>query len=91
MLSHMSDRIMTYVVSGHPSEVRREPAFDELDRVQVLADAAGEDALVPKGSTGTVVAVWGKGLAFEVEFTEPVETLATIEPGLLRLVRRAGA
>ncbi|TXN21644.1 DUF4926 domain-containing protein [Methylobacterium sp. WL9] len=82
---------MTYVVSGRPAEVRREPAFDELDRVQLLADALGEDAVVPKGSTGTVVAVWGRGLAFEVEFTEPLETLATIEPDLLRLVRRAGS
>ena len=87
----MSERTMTYVVSADPEKARQTGAFDELDRVRVLADVSGEDAEVPEGATGTVVAIWDSGRAFEVEFTEPVETLATIAPNLLQLVRRAGS
>lgn len=41
----------------------------------VVGDA-GE--AVPSGSSGTVVAIWGGGAAFEVEFETPVSALATV-------------
>jgi hypothetical protein len=42
----------------------------ELDRVRVLEAVTGDDDLtVPVGATGTVVAVYADGAAFEVEFT----------------------
>lgn len=64
--------------------------FRELDRVRTLVEVLGEDGeSVPAGSTGTVVAIWGEGASFEVEFTRPVETLAAIAPNSLTLVERA--
>jgi hypothetical protein len=62
----------------------------ELDRVRVLRAVTGDDDLtVPAGATGTVVAIYADGAAFEVEFTEPVDTLATVEAATVRLVERA--
>lgn len=62
----------------------------ELDRVRVLRAVTGDDDLtVPAGTTGTVVAVYADGAAFEVEFTQPVDTLATVEADTVCLVERA--
>ena len=61
----------------------------ELDRVRILRAVTGDDDLtVPAGATGTVVAVYADGAAFEVEFTEPVDTLATVEAATVCLVER---
>lgn len=89
----MSDRLLSLEFDHRPatSRARGGSAFRELDRVETLADVIGEDGeRVPVGSTGTVVAIWGAGAAFDVEFTRPVEVLAAIDPGLLRLVEHAG-
>ncbi|CAA2156736.1 DUF4926 domain-containing protein [Methylobacterium brachiatum] len=90
----MSDRLLSLVVDSR-SPADRAPtgtAFRELDRVRTLAEVIGEDGeRVPAGSTGTIVAVWGAGAAFDVEFTRPVEALAAIAPESLVLVERAGA
>lgn len=87
----MSDRLVSLTLdsrlaaSGGPEAM----AFRELDRVRTLVEVRGEDGeSVPAGSTGTVVAIWGEGASFEVEFTRPVETLAAIEPGSMTLVER---
>lgn len=72
--------------------VRREGdgAPRELDRVRMLRPVASDDDVtVPEGATGTVVAVYADGEAFEVEFTEPFDTLATVDAAALRLVERA--
>ena len=62
----------------------------ELDRVRILRAVLGDDAVtVPAGTTGTVVAIYADGEAFEVEFTEPVDTLATVEADTVCLVERA--
>lgn len=90
----MSERLLTLVTSPpgrrlRPRQAER-AAFQDLDRVRVLTDfEADEGVMVPAGSIGTVVAIWAQGQAFEVEFTQPVDALATIEPGLLELVERA--
>ncbi len=69
---------------------RRRPAFRDLDRVRVLADVESDDGQhVPAGSIGAVVARWAHGVAFEVEFADPVDALATVEVTLLELVERA--
>ena len=91
--ARMADRLLSLDVDSRPATSRAHggAAFRQLDRVQTLADMIGEDGeRVPVGSTGTVVAIWGAGAAFDVEFTRPVETLAAIEPDLLRLVEHAG-
>lgn len=62
----------------------------ELDRVRVLRSVVGDDdRTVPAGATGTVVAIYADGAAFEVEFTEPVDTLATVDAATVCLVERA--
>ncbi|MCJ2050848.1 DUF4926 domain-containing protein [Methylobacterium sp. J-070] len=48
-----------------------------------------DDLTVPAGATGTVVAVYADGAAFEVEFTDPIDTLATVEADTVCLVERA--
>lgn len=88
----MSDRLVSLTLDSRPaaSGGPEGTAFRELDRVRTLVEILGEDGeSVPAGSTGTVVAIWGEGARFEVEFTRPVETLAAIEPGSLTLVERA--
>ncbi|WP_091718483.1 hypothetical protein [Methylobacterium phyllostachyos] len=88
----MSDRLLSLVVDSRPAEDRAPTGalFRELDRVRTLTDTVGEDGEpVPAGSTGTIVAVWNGGAAFDVEFTRPVEALAAIAPNQLALVERA--
>lgn len=59
-----------------PSVVTR---FNELDCVRLLRSSIDmDDKLVPAGSVGTIVAVWGGGEAFEVEFVEPFQALVTV-------------
>ncbi|OAS26163.1 hypothetical protein A5481_06795 [Methylobacterium platani] len=66
--------------------------MEELDRVALLSDVVGDDQVtVPAGSVGTVVAIWAGGAAFEVEFTGPVDALATVNAALLRVVGQATA
>lgn len=87
----MADRTLTLMLDSRPAPKRadRTSAFRELDRVTTLADAVGEDGeTIPAGSTGTVVAVWGDGAAFDVEFMRPVEALAAIEFAALKLFKR---
>ncbi|MCJ2074116.1 DUF4926 domain-containing protein [Methylobacterium sp. E-016] len=60
------------------SEAARLP-IDELDHVTLaypVESAAGER--VPEGASGTVVGVYAGGKAFEVEFTQPFNALATV-------------
>lgn len=70
---------------------RGEPRrIQELDRVELLKDILGDDkVMLPSGSAGTVVAIWAGGAAVEVEFTWPVDALATVEADLLSKVERA--
>lgn len=88
----MSDRLLSLVVDSRPAEDRAPTGalFRELDRVRILTDTVGEDGeSVPAGSTGTIVAVWNGGAAFDVEFTRLVEALAALAPDRLALVERA--
>lgn len=85
----MGARITTSAAPAYGERGLGEP-MRELDRVRVLRPVVGDDDLtVPEGSTGTVVAIYADGEAFEVEFTDPVDTLATVDAAALRLVERA--
>ena len=66
---------------------RQVPAgpFNELDRVRLKKRLELAQSILPEGSTGTIVAVWKHGAAYDVEFAElfhAVETLSveTLEP-----------
>jgi hypothetical protein len=63
------------------------PLFAELSVVELLTAIKTDDgADVPAGSHGTVVAEWGNGAAYEVEFARPVVGNATVRATLLRAV-----
>ena len=63
------------------------PLFAEFSVVELLAAIKTDDgADVPAGSHGTVVAEWGNGAAYEVEFARPVVGNATVHSTLLRAV-----
>ena len=59
--------------------------FAELSVVAMLREVRTDDgAPVPAGTEGTVVAVYGDGAAYEVEFDEPVVGTAKVTPDALR-------
>ncbi len=63
------------------------PPFPELSVVEILSAIRTDDgAEVPAGSRGTIVAEWGDGAAYEVEFARPVVGNATVRATLLRAV-----
>lgn len=61
----------------------------ELDQVTITRPVKanfqpGEDGFatnreIPAGASGTIVAVWDHGEAYEVEFTKPFAAIATVE------------
>ena len=62
----------------------------DLDRVALTAAVVTDDGdTVEAGTEGTVVGVWRRGAAYEVEFAHPVGALATVEAIRLRLIERA--
>ncbi|WP_298957926.1 DUF4926 domain-containing protein [uncultured Methylobacterium sp.] len=62
------------------AEGARRLPLDELDVVAVGPGVVDEDEGrgIPAGSVGTIVAVYGEGEAFCVEFEEPFHALATV-------------
>lgn len=75
----------TFLVEAH---VRRF-AIDEMDAVTLAIDVrTADDEVVPAGTVGTVVAVWGQAEAFEVEFDAPFTGLATVEPDMISEYRQ---
>ena len=63
--------------------------IQELDTVALLIDRASDG--LRQGEVGTVVYVYGKSEAYEVEFVEPTgytKALITARPNELRLVER---
>ena len=63
-----------------PDRVRIAALASVTLAVPVLSDEGG---MVPAGAQGTVVGVWAGGDAFEVEFTQPFEALASVEASQL--------
>lgn len=56
-------------------------SFDELDIVALREPfPLSGNASLPRGAEGTIVGIWGGGQAYEVEFTEPVAALVTLQP-----------
>ncbi|MEL6062102.1 MULTISPECIES: DUF4926 domain-containing protein [unclassified Methylobacterium] len=65
-------------------------AIRELDDVRLLSDVVTDDGdIMSAGSEGTVVAVWGLGEAYEVEFPEPMGALATVEAARIERIGRS--
>ncbi len=63
-----------------PAHARRpHAAFEELDVIRTRATLSVEGGIVPSGSLGAVVLVHRDGKAFEVEFTDPICAVITLE------------
>jgi len=80
---------VTFQTIKRPSFTRAEHArrfpIDELDTVTLVADErTDDDELVPAGTVGTVVAVWGEAEAFDIEFDAPFTGIATLMAGQIK-------
>ncbi len=76
----MSRETVLYVEGSEPLQV-----FQDLERVAITRAARTDDGqTVPAGSEGTIVDVIKEGLAYAVEFTTPVDGIATLLPNELR-------
>lgn len=78
---------MTLATASRSHAGSDRPLFPELSVVETLRPVETDDgAAVPAGSRGTIVAIYGDGAAYEIEFARPVVGNCTIRPELLRSV-----
>lgn len=78
---------MAMITTSRPPAEETHRLFDELSVVETLRPVVTDDgAAVPAGSRGTIVAIYGGGAAYEVEFARPVVGNCTIIHELLRSV-----
>ncbi|GJE55599.1 MULTISPECIES: DUF4926 domain-containing protein [Methylobacterium] len=79
----MSYETMHQFQDPHPNH----PLFAELSVVETLRPVETDDGRpVPAGSRGTIVAVYGGGKAYEVEFARPVVGNCTLRADALQAV-----
>ena len=78
---------LTSARSDRPSEMDTEPhdGFPELSVVSLIHALTAETIELPAGARGTVVHVYGNGLAYEIEFFDPEHALVTVEASSLKL------
>ena len=74
------------VLSLKPVEFSRnekatEPSFAELSVVALTRAVDVEGRLLPEGALGTVVAAYGDGGGYEVEFERPFHAVVTLQAG----------
>ncbi|OUJ14289.1 DUF4926 domain-containing protein [Acetobacter sp. DsW_063] len=55
-------------------------SYPELSAVKTLKPIDVDGQILPGGSRGTIVLVYGDGDAYEVEFTRPIPAIITLEP-----------
>lgn len=72
-------------------EIHRHPTRGEaIAELSIVALNHGIDlapiGYLPEGTHGTVVSVYGKGAAYEVEFDEPFHALLTLEMTSVRAI-----
>ena len=71
----------------HSADTETHEPIEELTRVALFKPVETEDGLLPAGSMGTVVGVYRRGAAYEVEFTKPFHTVATVMPDAIKNAR----
>ena len=62
-------------------EEATEPSFAELSVVALTRAVEIEGQLLPAGALGTVVAAYGDGNGYEVEFERPFHAVVTLQAG----------
>ena len=85
-------RMTSFVSTASPSARRVVPGrprdLAELDRVSLKEPLQKEGVTLPAGATGTIVAVWMPGEAYEVEFTNPAAAVVTLRRREVRAMPR---
>jgi hypothetical protein len=83
----MSDPTMGYFMWDpfkRSADTEPHEPIEELTRVALSVPVETEDGVLPAGSMGTVVGVYRRGAAYEVEFTKPFHTVATVMPDAIK-------
>lgn len=66
------------------------PRFEDIEVVAIAEDARLKSEYfiydLPAGTRGTVVAVWGNGEAYEVEFAEIPDTFTFMDKDLMKVM-----
>ncbi|HEY1933072.1 MAG TPA: DUF4926 domain-containing protein [Acetobacteraceae bacterium] len=62
----------------------RHERHPELSLVYLARAVEAEGGIVPAGATGTVVHVYPDAQAYEIEFTSPFHTVATVDAAAIR-------
>lgn len=70
-----------------PSSDETPRILPELSVVRLANAVESADGVIPKGSTGTVVARYAGGRGYEIEFTRPFHTVATVDVSDLARMR----
>ena len=63
------------------NEKAPEPSFAELSVVALTRAVDVEGQLLPEGALGTIVAAYGDGVGYEVEFERPFHAVVTLQAG----------
>jgi hypothetical protein len=65
-------------------DIPRQQRHPELSLVSLALPVTAEGRVLPPGATGTVVHVYPDEQAYEVEFTSPFHTVATVEAASIK-------
>jgi hypothetical protein len=57
----------------------KHPAFDEYTVVSLARSIDQHGVFMPKGARGVIMAAYGDGLGYEVEFDDPQHAVLTLE------------
>ena len=71
---------MSHPARAYLVDLSAAPRFEALASVRLRRTVTTDEGVeVPQGTTGTIVAAWSEGGAYEVEFAAPHQGLATVD------------
>ncbi len=74
--------VLSLIPTGpSPKEEATDPSFAELSVVALTHAVEIEGQSLPEGTLGTVVAAYGDGVGYEVEFERPFHAVVTLQAG----------
>ncbi len=74
--------VLSLIPTGpSPKEEATDPSFAELSVVALTRAVKIEGQSLPEGTLGTVVAAYGDGVGYEVEFERPFHAVVTLQAG----------
>jgi len=74
--------VLSLIPTGpSPKEEATDPSFAELSVMALTHAVEIEGQSLPEGTLGTVVAAYGDGVGYEVEFERPFHAVVTLQAG----------